>query len=71
MMRLLQNATVIISLGFLALGIFKLWMFGFSDRGVSEFCASGVCAFAVPLTVYVFQLSARIAALEKQSSAQR
>ena len=37
MMRLLQNATVIISLGFLALGIFKLWMFGFSDRGVSEF----------------------------------
>jgi hypothetical protein len=65
-MKLLQTACAIVSLVFLAVGVYQLWKFGIHSPGLSSFAAAFASGFALSLTCYVFQLSARIFALEKQ-----
>jgi hypothetical protein len=64
-MKLLQNAGAIVSLVFLAAGVFQLWNSGIHG-GLSAFITASATSLALSLTLYVFHLNARIVALEKQ-----
>jgi hypothetical protein len=70
-MKMLSDISGVVALMFLALGVFELWRFGITDTGALLFFAASLCGLSVALTVWVFGLRGRIAALEKQVQAQR
>jgi hypothetical protein len=67
-MQLLQKAGAAVSLGLIAAGAFPLWKFGLSSSSVAAFMGGAVSGFALSLTLYVFELRRRIAALERAVS---
>ena len=66
-MKLLENTGAVVSLMLVAAGGFQLWKSGFTASGLLGFAGGSVAAFALSITLYVFQLRNRIAMLENAS----
>ena len=65
-MKLLSNVGAVASLTLVAVGLFWLWTPGTFVTGQS-LCILGLCSgLSLCLGLYVFQLSGRIAILEKE-----
>ncbi len=61
-MKLLQNASAIVSLMLLAVGVFRLWRFGLHGPDLPSFVAASVSTFVLIPTSFVFHLRATITA---------
>lgn len=68
-MKTLKNIGAIISLSFLAAGLFQLWRCGLTEAGMQAFFAASVTGFVVSAGVWLFDLRARLTLLEKQTQA--
>jgi hypothetical protein len=64
-MKLLQNVGAIVSIGLVAAGMFWLWKLDMFGTDLSICILALIAAPSLSLGLYVFQLRARIAALEK------
>jgi hypothetical protein len=65
-MKLVNNVAAIVSLVFVALGVFWLWKLGWHSTVQDRCILLFLVALALNFTLYVFYLRARIIALEKQ-----
>jgi len=65
-MKLLCTVGALVSILWIAAGLFQLWRLGVHGGGVFSLFAAFVCAFSVSVTLYLFHLRARITSLEKQ-----
>ena len=67
-MKALNTLGAAVSLTFMALGFWELWKFGLNMPGALLCFVPCVCGLALSLTLFVFNLRARIARVEQQQA---